>query len=247
MVSKLTEYDLVRYQRQMIIQGWGEKGQQKIKNSKIFIIGAGGLGSSVALYLASAGVGDIRICDDDRVELSNLNRQILHADNRLGISKATSAECTLREINPSISITGVSACLTEENVQSLIGMPDMIIDCLDNYDTRFLVNSYCLNHGIPFIHGAVSGLAGQITFIKPYETPCLRCFVPTVPPKSELPIMGATTGIIGSLQAMEALKFITGVGDVLKGRLLFFDGENMSFETVTMNRRPDCPDCGGIE
>lgn len=240
----LTEYDLARYQRQMMIQGWSEAGQLKIKKSRVFIIGAGGLGSPVSIYLAAAGVGDIRICDDDTVELSNLNRQILHPDDRLGVSKAVSAEKTLHEINPTISVTGIAERLTEDNAERLIGTPDLILDCLDNFDTRFLINRYCLKHKIPFVHGAISGLAGQITFIQPFETACLRCFIPSAPPKSVFPVLGTTPGIIGTLQAMEALKYLAGVGEGLKGRILFFDGENMSFEMITVYRRPDCPDCG---
>ncbi len=245
MVSHLTDYDLIRYQRQIQITGWGEAGQERIKNSKVFIIGAGGLGSPVALYLASAGVGEIRICDDDRVELSNLNRQILHADSHLGMTKVDSAEKTMREINPTITVTGILERVNEDNAERVIGKPDLILDCLDNYETRFMINSYCLKNNIPFIHAAVSGMAGQITFISPHETPCLRCFISEVPPKTFHPIVGAIPGVIGSLQAMEALKFLTGMGDLLKGRLLFFDGENASFEMVKLNRRPDCPDCGG--
>jgi molybdopterin-synthase adenylyltransferase len=240
----LTEYDVTRYKRQMMIQGWGEAGQTKIKNSKVFIIGAGGLGSPVSIYLATAGVGEIRICDDDKVELSNLNRQILHPDNRLEMGKAISAEKTLHEINPTISVTGIPERMTEENTERIIGAPDLILDCLDNFETRFLINKYCVTHKIPFVHGAISGLAGQITFIQPYETACLRCFIPSAPPKSVFPVLGATPGVIGTLQAMEALKYLSGVGEGLKGRILFFDGDTMSFEMVTVKRRPDCPVCG---
>lgn len=241
--TTLSDYDLNRYSRQMMLAKWGEDGQRKIKNSSVFIAGAGGLGSPVALYLAAAGLGEIRICDDDSVELSNLNRQILHSDNRVGQLKALSAKQTLREMNPRLLINSFAERLKENNAERIIGKPDIVVDCLDNYPTRYLLNAYCVKYNIPLVHAAIWGLIGQITFIKSSETPCLKCIIPEAPPKEVFPVLGATSGVIGALQAMETLKYLTGIGECLKGRLLIFDGENMSFESIKVKRRPGCSVC----
>ena len=245
-ISRLTDYERDRYDRQMLISDWGEDGQFKLKNSSVFIAGAGGLGSSVSIYLAVAGVGEIKICDFDRIELSNLNRQILHPDKRIGELKAVSAETTLRELNPSINILINRDCLNAENIEEIVGKPDIIIDCLDNFDTRYLLNRYSITHRIPFVHGAVRGMTGQATFIAPPNTPCLRCIFPEGPPQETFPILGASAGIIGCVQAMEVLKFLTGIGPALQGRLLIFDGEEMSLNSLRIERRPSCPECGSI-
>lgn len=246
MTASLTDYDRSRYNRQMMIPGWGDEGQAKIKASRVFLIGAGGLGGPVAIYLATAGVGEIRICDFDVIELSNLNRQILHTDERVGHPKADSAGKTLREINPSIKIVQIRERLEESNADEIIGAPDVIIDCLDNYPTRFLLNAYSIRKRIPLVHGAIWGMSGQITFLSPPETPCLRCLVPEAPPKELFPVVGVTPGIIGCLQGMEALKYLAGVGSLLKSRLLIFDGEFMKFSSFNLRRIPSCPDCGGL-
>jgi molybdopterin/thiamine biosynthesis adenylyltransferase len=245
-MEKLTNYDETRYNRQMLIDGWGEQGQTRLKQSSVFIAGAGGLGSPVSIYLAVAGVGEIRICDADTIELSNLNRQILHPDDRIGQSKAGSAEKTLKALNPSINVVTYTDYLDENNIERIVGQPNIIVDCLDNYETRYLLNVYCLKHSIPFVHGAIWGLMGQVTFICPPETPCLRCIVPTPPPKEIFPVVGVTPGIIGSIQAMEVLKFLTGVGALLKNRLLIVDGEEMTFMPVAIEGTPSCSDCGRL-
>ena len=242
---ELDDYDRDRYTRQMLLDGWGEVGQRRIKNSSVFVAGAGGLGSPVSMYLAAAGVGKISLCDADTIELSNLNRQILHSDNRLHQLKAFSAERTLREMNPSICIDVFTEYLDRHNAERIIGTPDIIVDCLDNYATRYLLNAYCIDHHIPLVHAAVWGLMGQISFIDPPETPCLRCIFSEAPPKGVFPVLGATPGVIGSLQAMETLKFLAGVGDLLKGRLLLFDGEDMSITMLTVKHLSGCPACGG--
>jgi molybdopterin/thiamine biosynthesis adenylyltransferase len=245
-MEKLTNYDETRYNRQMLIHGWGEQGQTRLKQSSVFIAGAGGLGSPVSIYLAVAGVGEIRVCDADTIELSNLNRQILHPDDRIGESKAGSAEKTLKALNPSINIVTYADYLDENNIERIVGQPDIIVDCLDNYETRYLLNTYCLKHSIPFVHGAIWGMMGQVTFIYPPETPCLRCLVPAPPPKEIFPVVGVTPGLIGCIQVMEVLKFLTGVGTLLKNRLLIVDGEEMTFMPVTVERAPSCPDCGSF-
>jgi len=245
-MQELTEYDLARYNRQMLIPGWGKEGQERLKAASVFVAGAGGLGGPVSIYLAVAGVGEIRICDADVVDLSNLNRQILHRDDRVGHPKADSAGVTLRELNPSINIVPQRAFLDAHSVTAIIGKPDLVLDCLDNYEARYLLNTYCIEHNIPLIHGAIWGMTGQVTFMHPPATPCMRCLVPEPPPKEVFPVVGVTPGIIGCIQVMEALKFLTGVGTVLKGKLLLIDGEFMKFSTMTMRRVPSCPDCGGL-
>jgi adenylyltransferase/sulfurtransferase len=230
----------------MLVEGWGVDGQAKLKNSRAFIAGAGGLGSPVSIYLAVAGVGEISICDADRVELSNLNRQILHGDGRIGEPKPVSARETLRELNPGIQIVIHTEYLDGDNVERLVGRPDIVVDCLDNFETRYLLNEYCLRRGVPFVHGAVQAMFGQATFLSPPETPCLRCIFPEAPPKSVFPVVGATPGVIGTIQAMEVLKHLTGIGTTLKGRLLLFDGEQMEFTIIQVNRMPACPTCGTV-
>jgi adenylyltransferase/sulfurtransferase len=241
---RLTQSDLARYDRQMLIDGWGKAGQQRLKASTVFIAGAGGLGSPVAIYLAVAGVGHIRICDSDRVERSNLNRQILHPDARTGDPKAGSAAGSLMALNPDIQVDAISAHLDTDSVDDLVGKPDVLVDCLDNFGTRYLLNDYCLKHGIPFVHGAVRGMMGQTTFLTPPDGPCLRCIFPEAPPKEVFPVVGATPGIIGGIQALETLKFLTGVGTTLKRRLLIFEGEEMVFTEIKVERSERCPACG---
>ncbi|HZK66125.1 MAG TPA: HesA/MoeB/ThiF family protein [Chloroflexota bacterium] len=242
----LTDYDRVRYQRQMLIPGWGEEGQARLKASRVFVAGAGGLGSSVSLYLAAAGVGEIAICDADRVELSNLNRQILHTDARIGELKAVSAGQTLRALNPEIGVIPYPKLLDEDSVESIVGRSDIVVDCLDNYETRYLLNRFCIRHGIPFVHGAISGMMGQVTFLSPPETPCMRCILPEAPANGVFPVFGATPGLVGCIQALEVVKYLTGIGTTLKGRLLILDGSEMSFSSFTVRRRPSCADCGKL-
>jgi adenylyltransferase/sulfurtransferase len=246
-MTQLTDYDRARYHRQMLLPGWGEEGQTRLKSATVFIAGAGGLGSPVALYLAVAGVGEIRVCDADTVELSNLNRQLLHTDARIGQPKAESAAATLREWNPTITIVPECTLLSENVVEQVVGKPHIAVDCLDNYETRYVLNAYCLAKRIPLVHGAIWGLTGQVTFLSPPETACLRCLVPEPPPsRATFPVVGVTPGVTGCLQAMEVLKFLAGVGTTLKGRLLLFEGEDMTFDTFRIQRVKACPDCGHL-
>lgn len=245
-MAGLTEYDHMRYDRQMRLPGWGEAGQMRLKAASVFIAGAGGLGSPVAFYLAAAGVGEIRVCDSDHVELSNLNRQILHGDGRIGELKALSAEETLGALNPKVKVTPFAERLEAGNASRIIGTASIVVDCLDNYETRYVLNDYCIQQRIPLVHGAVWGLTGQLTFFFPPETPCYRCLVPEPPPKAVFPVLGATPGMIGCLQAMEVLKYLTSAGVNMKGRLLFFDGEEMSFSLLDIRRRETCPACRAL-
>jgi adenylyltransferase/sulfurtransferase len=240
----LTETEYQRYHRQIILPCWGVEGQKKVKEAVVFIAGAGGLGSPAAIYLAAAGVGRIRICDDGRPELSNLNRQILHTDKDIGKNKALSAQEMLREINPQVEIEPLPSRIERENINELVGDAQIIIDCMDNFPTRHVLNECAVRKGMPFIHGGVIGMCGQITFIHTPETPCLYCIFPGCPPREIFPIVGATPGVIGTLEALEALKYITGIGDNLKGRLLIWDGERMEFHQVNVKKFSGCPVCG---
>jgi len=245
-MEKLTQDESVRYQRQMVLEGWGEAGQIKLKNSTVLIVGAGGLGSPVSIYLTVAGVGEIRICDADRVGLSNLNRQVVHTDASIGELKVESAARTLRALNPTVNVAPIPDYLGQGSVERIVGQPDVVVDCLDNVETRYTLNSYCIKKGIPLVHGAVWGMLGQATFIQPPQTPCLRCLYPEVPPQEIFPVLGATPGVIGCIQALETLKYLTGVGTTLKRTLLVFDGEDMTFTPLKIEREPACPACGGL-
>lgn len=247
MTVNLSDQEKERYHRQIILPGWGEAAQQKLKQSVVFIAGAGGLGSPVSLYLAAAGIGVLRICDDEKPELSNLNRQILHSDQDLGKNKADSARESIARINPHVQVEVLKRRIEEQSIKSLVGNAEIIIDCLDNFPTRFVLNEFAVNTGLPMIHAGVYGLSGQITFIHSPETPCLACTVSEAPPQEVFPILGATAGVMGCLQALETLKYLTGAGALLKGRFLFWDGEAMRFHEVQLQKDPDCRVCGRLK
>jgi len=238
----LTTRERERYARQILL--FGEEGQERLKKAKVFIAGAGGLGCPIALYLAVAGVGEIRLVDRDTVEQTNLNRQVLHWEKDLGTPKAGSAEAKLREANPDIRVEALSATIDESNVRDLVGDADLIVDAMDNFPTRYLLNREALRSGVPLLHGAIRGFDGQATTIVPGRTACLECLFPEAPPAEIFPVVGTTPGIIGLIQANEAIKYITGTGDLLLDRLLVWDGLSTVLETYAVERRPDCPACG---
>jgi len=230
----------------MIISGWGEEGQEKLKSTKIGVIGAGGLGSPILMYLAVAGFGKIIVADRDEIELSNLNRQILHWDKDIGRKKADSAQQKLQKMNPDVEIAAYVGEVNEENIDEILADVDALIDALDNFPSRFLLNEFAVKHNIPLFHGAVWGLEGRATTIIPGETPCFRCIYSESPPKEIFPVVGVSPALIAIIQVTEAIKYFTGIGELLKGELLIYDGETMMFSKVRLRRNPDCPVCGGI-
>lgn len=238
-----SENELKRYNRQIIMEGWGEETQKKLKGSTIFIAGAGGLGSPVSIYLAVAGVGNIRICDFDSPDWPNLNRQILHNHKRIGMNKAMSAKQTLEDLNPDVNVTALTNKIVSDNVDELVGESNLIIDCMDNFPTRYLLNESAMRKNIPLVYGSIWGMEGRLSFINPPETPCLRCMLPEPPPSEIFPVVGATPGVIGCLQAMEAIKFLTGIGSNLKGKILVWNGKNLEFKTYKTYKDPECISC----
>ena len=222
---------------------FGEEGQERLKKANLFIAGAGGLGSPISIYLAVAGVGTITLVDRDVVELSNLNRQILHFDKDIGKSKTASAEEKLTALNPDITVKVVETTIDENNVGKLVGNADGIIDAMDNFPTRYVLNETAIEKNIPFFHGAICGLYGQATTIIPGETACLRCIFPKAPPKEVFPVVGVTPGLIGIVQATEALKFLTGTGELLTNRLFLWDGLTTHVEEICVEKDPACPAC----
>jgi molybdopterin/thiamine biosynthesis adenylyltransferase len=235
------------YGRQLLISDFGEAGQERLKNSKVFVSGLGGLGSIITLYLVAAGIGTLRIIDKGKVEISNLNRQILYNYDDIGKKKAEAAKIKLERQNPNSKIEEIAGTITERNAVKLIDNSDLIVDALDNYPTRFILNRVAVRKKIPFFYGAVRGFQGMVTTIYPGKTGCLRCLVPTPPAPSLVPIVGVTPAIIGCIQATEVIKYILGIGELLLNRVLLFNGLNFRFELITFKKREACPDCRNYE
>jgi sulfur-carrier protein adenylyltransferase/sulfurtransferase len=247
----LAEGQRRRYSRHLLIPEVGEEGQQKLLDARILLIGAGGLGSPAALYLAAAGVGTLGIVDDDVVDDTNLQRQIVHNEERLGTSKAESAKETIEALNPDVTVKTFKERLTSDNVDRVLGEGwDAIIDGADNFPTRYLLNDASVWHDVPVVHGSIFRFEGQTTVFKPHEGPCYRCLFPEPPPPELAPscaeggVLGVLPGVVGSLQASEALKLALGIGEPLVGRLLLFDALETTFTEVTLRRDPSCPVCG---
>ncbi len=239
-----------RYQRHLLLPEVGEKGQTKLLESKVLMLGAGGLGSPSALYLAAAGVGHLGIIDMDVVDESNLQRQILHNLDRVGMRKVDSAKAALTAMNPDLEVTTYDTRLGADNILDIIDGYDVIVDGTDNFPTRYLVNDASLLKRIPVVHGSIFRFEGQITVFDPYNGPCYRCMIPEPPPAELAPscaeagVLGVLPGIVGSIQALEALKLLLELGDSLVGRLLAFDALEESFRTFKVRRDPACPACG---
>lgn len=239
-----SQRELDRYKRQMIL--FGEEGQERLKKAHIFIAGAGGLGSPISIYLAVAGVGTITIVDMDVVDQTNLNRQILHFDRDIGKKKTTSAEEKLQALNPDITVNAIDVKIEESNAVKLVGKADGIVDAMDNFPTRYLLNDVAITKKIPFFHGGIRGFYGQATTIIPGTTPCLKCIFPKAPPKEVFPVVGVTPGIIGPIQANEVIKYLLDSGELLTNRLFIWDGMQAHAEELCVERNPACEACRGI-
>jgi molybdopterin/thiamine biosynthesis adenylyltransferase/rhodanese-related sulfurtransferase len=239
-----------RYQRHLLLPEVGEKGQQKLFDAKVLMLGAGGLGSPAALYLAAAGVGTIGIIDMDVVDASNIQRQVLHNHDRVGMRKVDSARMTLEALNPDLVVKTYDTRLNAENILDIIDGYDVIVDGTDNFPTRYLVNDAALLKKIPVVHGSIFRFEGQATIFAPYVGPCYRCMIPEPPPAELAPscaeagVLGVLPGIIGSIQAIETIKLILDLGEPLVGRLLSYDSLDQSFRTFKVRRDPQCPACG---
>ena len=238
-----------RYSRHLLIPEVGIDGQAKLLDSKVLLIGAGGLGSPAALYLAAAGVGTIGIVDFDVVDVSNLQRQVLHATDRVGQKKVESARTSINALNPDVKVVGHEEMLVAANVERVIAGYDVILDGTDTFETRYILNDAAVAANIPVVHASVFRFEGQLTVFQPYEGPCYRCLYPTPPPPELAPgcsvagVLGVVPGIMGLLQANEVLKLLLGIGDTLAGRLLLFDALDASFTELRLKRDPNCPVC----
>jgi molybdopterin/thiamine biosynthesis adenylyltransferase/rhodanese-related sulfurtransferase len=239
-----------RYSRHLLIPEVGEEGQRKLLDAKVLLVGAGGLGSPAALYLAAAGVGTLGVVDDDVVDDSNLQRQVIHTTDRLGIAKAESARIAIESINPDVKVVKHETRLDKSNVLDIFSQYDVILDGTDNFATRYLINDATVLLNKPNVHGSIFRFEGQATTFIPYEGPCYRCLFPTPPPPELAPscaeagVLGLLPGMVGMIQATETAKLILGIGEPLVGRLLTYDALGMEFRELRLSRDPECPMCG---
>lgn len=247
----LDSNQLDRYSRHIILDDVGPDGQKDLLDAEVLVLGAGGLGSPIIQYLAAAGVGTLGIADDDEVELSNLQRQIIHGDDDVGRRKVDSAAEFVEDLNPDVTVRKHDTRVTKENIEGLIVDYDFVVDGTDNFQTRYLVNDACTLAGQPFSHGAIFQFEGQITtFTTEDDAPCYRCLFPEAPPDGMVPncatagVLGVLPGTVGCIQATETVKAILGKGELLEGRLIFYDALNMEFDTVEIKKDDDCPVCG---
>lgn len=249
--EELTQNERKRYDRQMLLPQVGSDGQKKLKHSRVLIVGAGGLGSPAALYLAGAGVGKIGIIDADAVDISNLHRQIIHNISRKNRNKAESAKLSLEQLNDTVEVKAYPYLLTPENAEEIINEYDFVIDAVDNFEAKFLINDICVLNKKPFCHAGVLRFEGQVMTYVPGDYPCYRCIFEDVPEKGSVPscsqvgIIGAVAGVIGCVQALEAIKYILGAGELLTGKMLIFDGLSMKSRIVKFGKKnARCPVCG---
>jgi molybdopterin/thiamine biosynthesis adenylyltransferase len=245
-----TEEQIQRYSRHILLKDVGGKGQQKLFDGRVFIIGAGGLGAPIALYLAAAGVGTIGIADADTVDISNLQRQVIHFTPDIGKPKVESAAEKMRAINPDVTVKTYQEWVSAANIAALIADYDFVIDGTDNFAAKFLINDACVLGGKPYSHGGILRFDGQTFTVKPRESACYRCIFERPPPKDAIPtcseagVIGVLPGVIGTLQATEAIKFLLGKGDLLTGRLLTYNALKLKFREIPIKRNPRCPVCG---
>ena len=250
MAEKGINEETLRYSKQFILEGFGDQGQNKLQEAKILVAGVGGLGSSALLYLAAAGVGTLGIVDFDSVTFSNLNRQIIHSSDDIGSKKTDSAAAKIKHLNPGVKVIKHDVRLNIDNVEEVISDYDVIIDATDNFTSRYLISDCCFFLKKPVIEGAAVGYDGILMTVIPDQTPCYRCLYPLPPQDGVLPacsdtgILGMVTGIIGTAQALEAVKLILRIGETMSGRILTFDALKTAFREVPWSRRTDCPLCG---
>jgi molybdopterin/thiamine biosynthesis adenylyltransferase/rhodanese-related sulfurtransferase len=249
MPRTLTAEQRDRYSRHLLLPEVGLEGQQKLLDAKVLLLGAGGLGSPAALYLAAAGVGTLGIVDNDEVDVSNLQRQVIHSTDRIGVAKVDSAEATITALNPDVKVQKYNLRMGPENIMEILPGYDVVVDGLDNFPTRYLLNDASVRLGIPVVSAAILGFEGQLSVFKPYDGPCYRCLFPVPPPAELAPscgangVLGVLPGTMGLLQATEVIKLILGVGDPLVGRLLMYDALAATVTEVKVRRDPDCPIC----
>jgi adenylyltransferase/sulfurtransferase len=248
----LTEYEVERYSRQLVLPEWSGEAQERLKNASVIVVGVGALGSPVGLYLAAAGVGRIGVVDSDAVEMSNLHRQPLHFTPDLGIGKADNAVVKLSALNPEVQVEAYPVRLEPMNAEPIVMGADLVVDCSDSFETRYLVNDACCAQGVPLVEAGVLGFGGLVMSIRPGVSACYRCAFPVAPAPGSVPscreagVLGAMAGVIGSIQALEALKLLAGVGEPLLDAILQVDGADMSFTRVTTSRREGCPACARV-
>ena len=246
---RLTDEQRDRYSRHLLVPEIGIEGQLKLLDAKVLLLGAGGLGSPTALYLAAAGVGTLGIVDDDEVDLSNLQRQIIHSNDRVGVAKVDSAEQAINGLNPDVEVVKYQTRLDSSNIMEIIEGYDVIVDGVDNFPTRYLLNDASVRLKIPVVSASILGFDGQLSVFAPYEGPCYRCLYPTPPPAELAPscgangVLGALPGVMGVLQAIEVVKLVTGAGEPLIGRLLLYEALSTQFTDLKLRRDPDCPIC----
>ncbi len=240
----LTSDEQKRYDRQIMMPEVGEQGQEKLKKAKVLVAGVGGLGSPISIYLAAAGIGHIRLVDHDQIEISNLNRQILHWDKDIGKFKVESAQNKLSRLNSDVVIEITKETIKEDNIRDIVGDCKAIVDAMDNLETRYLLNKIAVEKDIPFFHGAVRGLEGRAMTIIPGKSPCLRCMYHGTLPPEKFPVIGVAPGVIGCIQATEVIKYFVGMGELLTGRLLVYDGMSLEFREFKITKNPECDHCG---
>ena len=249
-VHDLTEPEIERYSRQLVLPEWGTAAQVALGEASVLVVGAGALGSPVALYLVGAGVGRLGLVDDDAVELSNLHRQLLHFTPDLGVAKAESAAAKLRFLNPDVVIEPYQTRVDADNARALVEGQDLVVDCSDSLATRYAVNAACCAAGVRLVEAGVLGMAGMVMSIKPGRGPCYRCAFPVAPrdaPRcADAGVLGPAAGVLGSLQALEAMKLLTGVAPAIADGFLHVDLAGAEFLRVRVTRRADCPDCSGV-
>ncbi|MGE0096631.1 MAG: ThiF family adenylyltransferase [Alphaproteobacteria bacterium] len=249
--DEISDAQLLRYARHVVLDEIGEEGQARLLSARVLVVGAGGLGSPLLLYLAAAGVGSLRVVDDDTVDLTNLQRQIIHTTSRIGARKADSARESILALNPEVRVEAHAVHLTEENIASLVAGCDVVADGTDNFAARFILSDACARARVPLVSAALQRFEGQITTFRPWlGGPCYRCLFPEPPPEDLIPrceeagILGAVAGVLGTLQATEVIKEILALGESLDGTLLFYDALAASFQRITVRKNPDCPVCG---